>query len=144
MVGSGPPSSTSYWGQVTGSSASPAPTARRRRTRAPGGHGATALRADRHDRDPFRTGAAHPEPGAHPANTHDWGNPAESNRAERAAVEALGEALPGTDRPFLVASGVAGLAQGRLADVLSEENLSRCFGLRLSLERRDGRYLAWS
>ena len=29
-------------------------------------------------------------------------------------------------------------------DVLTEEHLSRCFGLTLRLERRDGRWLSWS
>ena len=34
---------------------------------------------------------------------------------ERAAIETFGEALEGSDRPFLLASGVAGLAPGRVA-----------------------------
>ncbi|MFI2205416.1 SDR family oxidoreductase [Streptomyces sp. NPDC020192] len=34
--------------------------------------------------------------------------------ADRRAVDAFGEALAGTDRPFVLASGVAGLAPGRL------------------------------
>jgi hypothetical protein len=42
----------------------------------------------------------------HLANKHDWANPAESNRAERAAVETIAETLIGTDRPFVLASGV--------------------------------------
>ena len=35
--------------------------------------------------------------------------------ADRRAVEALGEALAGSDRPFLIASGTVGLAPGRVA-----------------------------
>ena len=35
--------------------------------------------------------------------------------ADRRAVEALGEALAGSDRPFLIASGILGLAPGRVA-----------------------------
>ena len=35
--------------------------------------------------------------------------------ADRRAVEAFGEALAGTDRPFLIASGTLGLTQGTLA-----------------------------
>jgi nucleoside-diphosphate-sugar epimerase len=38
-----------------------------------------------------------------------------SNRAERAAVQAIGGALDGTGRPLLLASGTVGLAQGRPA-----------------------------
>src|SRR5450755_4567542 len=35
--------------------------------------------------------------------------------ADRQAVEAFGEVLAGTDRPFLIASGTLGLTQGQLA-----------------------------
>ncbi len=49
----------------------------------------------------------------HLANKHDWSNPAESNRAERAAVEAFVTALEGSGKPFLFASGVA-LTPGRV------------------------------
>src|SRR5580698_4252165 len=35
--------------------------------------------------------------------------------ADRRAVEAFGEALAGTDRPFTIASGTVGLAPGRIA-----------------------------
>jgi nucleoside-diphosphate-sugar epimerase len=35
--------------------------------------------------------------------------------ADRRAVETIGEALAGTDRPFLIASGTLGLAPGRVA-----------------------------
>src|SRR5205823_71319 len=49
----------------------------------------------------------------HLANKHDWSNPAASSAAERAAVATIGEALVVTGRPFLVAAGVVGLAQGR-------------------------------
>lgn len=77
--------------------------------------GATALRGDLDDLDSLRRGAVDADAVVHLANKHDWSNPAASNRAERAAVETLAEALVGSDRPFVVASGVAGLAQGRPA-----------------------------
>jgi len=75
--------------------------------------GVTVLRGDLDDLDALRRGTADADAVAHLANKHDWNNPAESNRAERAAVEALAEALAGSDRPFVLAAGVAGLAQGR-------------------------------
>lgn len=75
--------------------------------------GATVLRGDLDDLDGLRAGAAGSEAVIHLANKHDWGNPAESNRAERAAVETIGDALAGSNRPFLFASGVAGLSPGR-------------------------------
>jgi nucleoside-diphosphate-sugar epimerase len=51
----------------------------------------------------------------HLANKHDFDDPAASNQAERAAVEAIGAVLAGSGRPFLLASGTAGLAPGREA-----------------------------
>ncbi|MEV4814059.1 NAD-dependent epimerase/dehydratase family protein [Micromonospora avicenniae] len=76
---------------------------------------ALVLRGDLDDLDALRRGATEAEAVVHLANKHDWTNQAETNRAERAAVETLAETLAGTDRPFVVASGVAGLAQGRPA-----------------------------
>lgn len=75
--------------------------------------GATALRGDLDDLGSLRAGSESADAVLHLANKHDWGNPAESNRAERAAVETIGDTLVGTDKPFLLAAGVAGLAQGR-------------------------------
>jgi nucleoside-diphosphate-sugar epimerase len=72
--------------------------------------GAVVLRGDLDDLETLRRGATDAEAVVHLANKHDWGNPAESDRAERAAVETFAEALVGTDHPFLLASGVAGLA----------------------------------
>jgi len=75
--------------------------------------GATVLRGDLDDLDSLRAGASGADAVIHLANKHDWANPAESNRAERAAVQTMGDALAGSDRPFLLAAGVAGLAPGR-------------------------------
>lgn len=75
--------------------------------------GATVLRGDLDDLDALRRGTAGADAVAHLANKHDWADPAESNRAERAAVGTLAEALAGSGRPFVLAAGVAGLAQGR-------------------------------
>jgi len=68
--------------------------------------GATALRGDLDSLDSLRRGAGDADATVHLANKHDWANPAESSRAERAAVETIAEALVGTDRRFVVASGV--------------------------------------
>lgn len=75
--------------------------------------GAAVLRGNLDDLDSLRKGATEADAVIHLANKHDWANMAESNRAERAAVQTLGDALVGSSRPFLVASGIAGLAQGR-------------------------------
>jgi len=75
--------------------------------------GATVLRGDLDDLDSLRTGAADVDAVIHLANKHDWTNPAESSRAERAAVQTICDELAGSNRPFLLASGVAGIAPGR-------------------------------
>jgi nucleoside-diphosphate-sugar epimerase len=77
--------------------------------------GATVVRGDLDDLDAVRRGAEGADGVVHLANKHDWSNPAATNAAERAAVETIGTTLAGTDRPFVVASGIAGLAPGRPA-----------------------------
>ena len=77
--------------------------------------GARVRRGDLDDLASIRAGAEAAEAVIHLANKHDWSNPAASSAAERAAVQTIGDALVGTDRPFLLASGVAGLTQGRPA-----------------------------
>jgi nucleoside-diphosphate-sugar epimerase len=75
--------------------------------------GVRVRRGDLDDLDSIRGGASAAEAVIHLANKHDFANPANSAAAERAAVQAIGDALAGTDRPFLLASGIVGLAQGR-------------------------------
>jgi nucleoside-diphosphate-sugar epimerase len=77
--------------------------------------GARVRRGDLDDLGGIRAGAEEADAVIHLANKHDWSDPAASNAAERAAVETIGNALTGTGRPFLLASGVAALAQGRPA-----------------------------
>ena len=75
--------------------------------------GATALRGDLDDLDALRKGSDDADAVVHLANKHDWSDPAESNRAERTAVATIGDVLVGSDRPFLLAAGVAGIVPGR-------------------------------
>ena len=77
--------------------------------------GVHVRRGDLDDLASIRAGAEAAEAVIHLANKHDWSNPAASAAAERAAVQTIGDALAGTGRPFLFASGVAGLTQGRPA-----------------------------
>jgi len=69
--------------------------------------GAEVLRGDLDDLDSLRAGAAAAEGVIHFANKHDFNDMAESGRAERAAVQTFADALAGSDRPLIVASGVA-------------------------------------
>ena len=75
--------------------------------------GVRVRRGDLDDLASIRAGAEEAEAVIHLANKHDWSNPAATAAAERAAVETIVETLTGTDHPFLLASGVAGLTQGR-------------------------------
>ncbi len=77
--------------------------------------GARVRRGDLDDPASIRAGAEAAEAVIHLANKHDWSNQAATIAAERAAVQTIGDALAGTGRPFLFASGVAGLTQGRPA-----------------------------
>lgn len=69
--------------------------------------GAEPLRGSLDDLDALRAGADRADAVIHLANKHDWSNPAESNRAERAAVETLLDVLAGSDRRFALAAGTA-------------------------------------
>jgi nucleoside-diphosphate-sugar epimerase len=77
--------------------------------------GAHVRRGDLDDLGSIQAGAEAAEAVIHLANKHDWSDPASSAAAERAAVQTIGDALAGTGRPFLLASGVAGLTRGRPA-----------------------------
>jgi nucleoside-diphosphate-sugar epimerase len=77
--------------------------------------GISVVRGDLDTLEVLRRGARDTEAVVHLANKHNWADPSVSNRAERAAVEAIGEALIGSDHPFVLASGAAGLAAGRSA-----------------------------
>ena len=80
--------------------------------------GAEAVRGDLTETDVLARLAAASDGVVHLAFQHDvaWrGNFADAARADRRAVEALGGALAGSGRPLVLASGVMGLAPGRIA-----------------------------
>lgn len=80
--------------------------------------GATAWRGDLDDPDGLAAAAAESDGVVHLAFQHQiaWGGDfAAAGSADRRAVEAMGGALAGSDRPFVLASGIIGLAAGRVA-----------------------------
>jgi nucleoside-diphosphate-sugar epimerase len=87
--------------------------------------GAQVRRGDLDDLTGIRAGAADAEAVIHLANKHDFDNPAVSNRAERAAIEAIGETLADSGRPFLFASGIMPIG-GR---TLTEDDASPFHGV---------------
>ena len=77
--------------------------------------GAQAHRGDLEDLESLRSGAAAADAAIHTAFIHDFSKFQENCEIDRKAIEALGDALAGSDRPLIVTSGLALLAQGRLA-----------------------------
>ncbi|SFB90880.1 Nucleoside-diphosphate-sugar epimerase [Nocardioides terrae] len=77
--------------------------------------GARAHLGDLDDPQSLVSGAKDADGVIHLAMNHGLRDPAAAGRLEHAAVSALLEELAGTDRTFLLASGLAGLAQGRAA-----------------------------
>lgn len=80
--------------------------------------GAEVCRGDIADLDVLRAAARESDGVVHLAFRHDiafTGGFETAVGSDRAAIEALGEALAGSDRPLAIASGVAGLNPGVLA-----------------------------
>src|SRR5467141_1406557 len=80
--------------------------------------GAEVHRGTLDDLDSLRNAAAASDGVIHLAFKHDIafsGGFQDAADADRRAIEAFGEALAGSDRPFVIASGTLGVAPGRLA-----------------------------
>jgi nucleoside-diphosphate-sugar epimerase len=80
--------------------------------------GAEVHRGTLDDLDALRDAAGASDGVVHLAFKHDLafsGDFEGAAEADRRAVETIGEALAGTDRPFLIASGTLGVAPGRVA-----------------------------
>lgn len=80
--------------------------------------GATVVRGDLDDLATLRSAAGASDGVIHLAFKHDiafTGDFAAAAAADRAAVAAVGDALAGSDRPLVIASGLLGLAPGRVA-----------------------------
>lgn len=78
-----------------------------------GALGAEPVRGDLDDLPGLRAAAERSEGVVHLAYKHDFAQMADAARTDRAAIEAFGEVLAGSDRPLLIASGTLGLATGR-------------------------------
>jgi nucleoside-diphosphate-sugar epimerase len=75
--------------------------------------GAQVHRGDLDDLDSLRAGAKAADGVIHLAFNHDFTDYTGAAETDRRAIDALGEVLAGSDRPFVVTSGLAGFALGR-------------------------------
>jgi nucleoside-diphosphate-sugar epimerase len=86
-----------------------------------------AARADVHrgsleDLESLRSGAAAADGVIHAAFIHDFANYGPAAEADKLAIETLGDALAGSDRPFIVTSGTLLLQRQRQYSLATEED----------------------
>src|ERR1700685_24234 len=80
--------------------------------------GAEVHRGSLEDLESLRSGAITSDGVVHTAFIHDFNNYAPAAEADRRAIDALGVALAGSDRPLIVTSGtLVAQAQGREARI---------------------------
>jgi len=77
--------------------------------------GAQVHRGSLEDLDSLRKGAKETDGTIHLAFIHDFSKFAENGQIDRRAIEAMGNVLEGTNKPFIVTSGTLLVAPGRLA-----------------------------
>lgn len=77
--------------------------------------GAEVHRGDLEDHESLKAGARATDGVIHLAFVHNFADFANGIRIDREAIEAFGDALAGTGKPLVIASGTLGLSPGKLA-----------------------------
>jgi nucleoside-diphosphate-sugar epimerase len=77
--------------------------------------GAEVHRGSLEDLDSLKAGAKNTDGTIHLAFIHDFSKFVESGQIDKRAIEAMGDALDGTGKPFIVTSGTAMIAPGGVA-----------------------------
>ena len=77
--------------------------------------GAEVLRGDLEDLDSLRSGAKESDGVIHAGFIHDFSRFQEVCAVDKVAIQTIGEALAGSNRPFVVTSGTALVSPGKLA-----------------------------
>ncbi|QTC91278.1 SDR family oxidoreductase [Brevundimonas goettingensis] len=86
--------------------------------------GAEVHRGDIEDLDSLRAGAAAADAAIHTAFDHDFSNFVDNCEKDRRVITAMGEVLKGSDRPFLITSGV-GMGGGTPGKPATEDVFDR-------------------
>jgi nucleoside-diphosphate-sugar epimerase len=92
--------------------------------------GAEVQRGSLEDLESLKQGAATSDGVIHLAFAHDFSDYVGNCHKDRIAIEAIGAALEGTNRPFVITSGTLLLAQGQLITEDTPVDLSRPTGIR--------------
>src|SRR5665811_90865 len=77
--------------------------------------GAKVHRGSLDDLDSLRKGAKESDGTIHLAFIHDFSKFAENGQIDKRAIEAMGDVLEGTNKPFIVTSGTGLLAPGGIS-----------------------------
>lgn len=77
--------------------------------------GAEVHRGDLEDLESLKNGARAADGVIHLAFVHDFSDFARGVKIDNAAISAMGEAMTGTEKPLVIATGTLGISNGRLA-----------------------------
>lgn len=96
--------------------------------------GAEPHRGDLEDIESLKSGARAAEGVIHLGFIHDFSNMAKATTVDRAAIEAMGEAIAGTDKPLVIASGTMTMPKGELGTEDTEPERDNPFSDRVKSE----------